>query len=292
MADLLPSIPDSTPPEDAEPRVVGLDDDDADDVLGALSSTTARELFAALNDDPAHPSALAERVDTSLQNVQYHLGKLDDAGMVEVVDTAYSEKGREMDVYAPADRPLVLFAGDEEDETLLNRALGRLLGGVGVLAGATLSVRGLVGADETGETTPTGEFAGTPLRSGGGSGDDGDDAAAGADADGVESEDTAGDDGGGMDGAGDAGSADDGGATADGGAYSADNVSGDQLDISGELQGTGGDGVEPLAQQIAWMVEPLEASGLPPEFAVFALGAVLLTVVAGAWYWRVRQTRV
>jgi DNA-binding transcriptional ArsR family regulator len=109
---LLPSRPDASPSDDAGPRVIGVDSEDADDVLSALSSGTARDLLAALHEEPAPPSELADRVDTSLQNAQYHLDKLQRAGAVEVVDTAYSAKGREMDVFAPADQPLVIFAGD------------------------------------------------------------------------------------------------------------------------------------------------------------------------------------
>ncbi|WP_135823481.1 ArsR/SmtB family transcription factor [Halorussus ruber] len=133
MADLLPSTSDATAPQSGEPRVIGVDSDDADDLLGALSSDTARELLAALHEDPATPSALAETIDTSLQNAQYHLGKLEDADVIQVVDTVYSEKGREMKVYAPSDQPLVVFAGREEKTTGPKTALSRLLGAFGAL---------------------------------------------------------------------------------------------------------------------------------------------------------------
>jgi len=145
MADLLPSTSDATAPQSAEPRVIGVDSDDADDLLGALSSSTARELLAALHEDPATPSALAEEVDTSLQNAQYHLEKLEDADVIEVVDTVYSEKGREMSVYAPTDRPLVVFAGNEEKTTGLKAALSRLLGAFGALGLLSLAVQTIVG---------------------------------------------------------------------------------------------------------------------------------------------------
>ncbi|WP_318568007.1 ArsR/SmtB family transcription factor [Salinigranum marinum] len=138
MAGLLPSKPDIDPSD--EPRVVGLDSDAADELIDALSSTTTREVLAALHEEPAAASALAERVDTSLQNVQYHLRKLEDAGLVEVGDTVYSEKGREMNVYVPADRALVVVAGREEETTGVKAALSRLLGGVGVLGVASVLV--------------------------------------------------------------------------------------------------------------------------------------------------------
>ncbi|WP_123535299.1 ArsR/SmtB family transcription factor [Halosimplex salinum] len=150
---LLPSKPDTTAADDAEPRVVGVESDDADDLLSALSSETARRLLGELHETPAPPAELADRVDTSLQNAQYHLENLEDAGAVEVVDTAYSQKGREMDVYAPADQPLVIFAGDQEKSTSIRTALSRLLGAVGLLAVVSLVVQALAGNDLFGGTT-------------------------------------------------------------------------------------------------------------------------------------------
>lgn len=54
-------------------------------------------------------------------------------GAIEVIDTVYSEKGREMNVYAPADSPLVVVAGGQEETSGLKTALGTVLAGVGVL---------------------------------------------------------------------------------------------------------------------------------------------------------------
>ena len=142
---LLPSEPDTAAADDADPRVVGVESDDADELLSALSSETARNLLGALHEDPAPPAELADRVDTSLQNAQYHLEKLENAGAVKVVDTAYSEKGREMDVYAPADQPLVIFAGDPNESTSIRTALTRLLGGFGILALASVAIEGVAG---------------------------------------------------------------------------------------------------------------------------------------------------
>ncbi|MFB6079735.1 MAG: ArsR/SmtB family transcription factor [Haloferacaceae archaeon] len=167
MVDLLPSKPDTSAAEENDPRVVGLDDEAAGDVIAALSSQTARNLLAALHEDPDTPSGIAERVDTSLQNAQYHLGRMDDAGLLSIVDTVYSEKGREMNVYAPADRPLVVFAGDEERESGLRAALGRLLGAVGLLGGGSLLVEYLL---RDGPWLPTMAGAGGATTQGGGAG--------------------------------------------------------------------------------------------------------------------------
>jgi DNA-binding transcriptional ArsR family regulator len=143
MMSLLPSSPEVSVEDD--PRVVGLDSEDADALMQALSSDTAREMLSALHEEPLPPSRLAEQVDTTLQNAQYHLERLSDAGAVEVVGTAYSEKGREMDVYAPADKPLVIFAGQEQQASGIRAALSRLVGGLAALLFGAVAVQEVFG---------------------------------------------------------------------------------------------------------------------------------------------------
>jgi DNA-binding transcriptional ArsR family regulator len=133
------------------PRLVDLDDDVADDVFEALSAGTARSLLAACYDEPATASELAEEVDTSLQNARYHLDTLLDAGLVEVVDTWYSERGTEMKVYAPANEALVLFAS--EDGGSLRDLLGRVLGGTLALGVASVLIEYLLGGADDFQST-------------------------------------------------------------------------------------------------------------------------------------------
>jgi DNA-binding transcriptional ArsR family regulator len=169
MSRLLPSLPDATP-EEREPRVVGVDDDEADDLIAALGSETARAILSTLHDRPATKSELADEVDTSLQNVQYHLSRLDEADLVDVVDTAYSEKGREMDVYAAADEPLVLFSGGSEESTGIKTALMRLLGGYGLIGLAAVAVQRLLAVGSLGGSSgyaSGGGDAGTATTDGG-----------------------------------------------------------------------------------------------------------------------------
>jgi len=138
-------------------EVVSIREDAADEVFEALSSGTAREILAALYEDPDTASSVADRVDTSLQNASYHIEKLVEADLVEVADTWYSEQGREMKVYAPASDSLVLFASDEASSPSLKSRLSRLLGVVGVLGAASLVVQRLLGGQTPGEeTTATG----------------------------------------------------------------------------------------------------------------------------------------
>ncbi|WP_411967734.1 ArsR/SmtB family transcription factor [Haloferax sp. YSSS75] len=166
MADLIPSITSDPDPdrEDRDPRVIGLDSDEADELLGAISSSTARTILASLHEAPATPSELATVADTSLQNVQYHLGNLSESGLIEVTGTRYSEKGREMNVYAPSDRALVVVAGRDEETRGLKGALKRLIGGVGVLG---------IGAAVLNRLAQTGTFSPFALGGASGGGDGG-----------------------------------------------------------------------------------------------------------------------
>ncbi|QZP36644.1 ArsR/SmtB family transcription factor [Halobaculum magnesiiphilum] len=173
MADMPSSIPGIGGPwsrgddGDRDPRVIGVDGDDADAVLAALSSDTARAILSALHDSPGPASDVADRVDTSLQNTQYHLKRLREAGVVEVVDTVYSQKGREMDVYAPADGPLVLVAGPESEASGIRATLSRLLGGIGAVGLGAVVVETALG----GPFAPTIGFGSAGGADGGAAGD-------------------------------------------------------------------------------------------------------------------------
>ncbi|MFB6128617.1 MAG: ArsR/SmtB family transcription factor, partial [Halorhabdus sp.] len=125
--------------DDREPTMLALDDDRADEVFDALGSATARTILQALHDDPRPASELTDEAGTTLQNVQYHLTKLQAADLVTVVDTWYGTNGAEMDVYAPTDEALVLFAG-EDPESSLRRLLERLVGVVAALAAGVLAI--------------------------------------------------------------------------------------------------------------------------------------------------------
>ncbi|MFC5136344.1 MULTISPECIES: ArsR/SmtB family transcription factor [Haloferacaceae] len=178
MSRLLPSLPDPEP-DDREPRVVGVDDEEAEELLAALGSETARNVLSTLHEEPATTSELADELDTSLQNVQYHLSNLTDAAVVDVIDTTYSEKGREMNVYAPSDEPLVLFAGSEEQSSGIKTALTRLLGGYVLLGLAAFVVHRLAAmaapdATATGGSVESagGDDAGTNGAGDGGGGGD------------------------------------------------------------------------------------------------------------------------
>lgn len=112
MASALPL----RPSVDHDPRptsVYDLTGEDSGSVLESLACETAREILSTLADAPATASEIADDVDTSIQNTDYHLSKLQEAGMVEQVGTWYSSKGREMSVYDITSQEIQLRIGSD-----------------------------------------------------------------------------------------------------------------------------------------------------------------------------------
>lgn len=131
---LLPSDSSgSTADQKGELQILGLDEENSDAVFEALSSSTARSILTEIHDTPRTASELAERTENSIQTVVYHLNELQDAELVQVATTRYSQKGKEMKVYAPADDPVVVFVGTEERKTGFLSLLKRLVGATAIL---------------------------------------------------------------------------------------------------------------------------------------------------------------
>lgn len=155
MSRYLTSLRERAEPKPGDPLVLDLDTEDAGEILGALSSETAREILLALHEDPATLSEVAEAVDTSRQNAQYHMKKLKAVDAVQVVETLYSEKGREMKVYAPSGDPLIIVSAEDGTGTRLRDAISGMLGlilAIGVVSAAVQLV-----AEFSFEWAPSGE---------------------------------------------------------------------------------------------------------------------------------------
>jgi DNA-binding transcriptional ArsR family regulator len=128
--------------ESDDAAVVGLDDEAADRVFDALGSETTRAVLAACYEEPHTPAELAEVTDTSLQNVSYHVAKLEDADLLEPVETRYASNGQEATAYGPTRQATVVVAGEESFVQRLRDAVERLFAPVVLLALAS-SVVGL-----------------------------------------------------------------------------------------------------------------------------------------------------
>lgn len=133
MREYLLSRKDSEPSYTNGVQTIDITGEKAEQTFQALSSQTSREVLELLYDNPSTPVELADELDTSPQNIHYHLRKLVATDLIESVDTVYSSRGTEMDVYAPTNEAFVLLSGEESKTTQIRTLLKRFLGGLGVL---------------------------------------------------------------------------------------------------------------------------------------------------------------
>jgi predicted transcriptional regulator len=77
-------------------------------ITQTISNDTAMRILDLLAETALSTSAIAKRLDIPLTTAQYNVEKLIEAGLAKVEKTKYSEKGREVKLYAPARRFIVL----------------------------------------------------------------------------------------------------------------------------------------------------------------------------------------
>lgn len=131
---LLGERPEVTIDRDEDPRLLCLDDEHTEKVLRRLSSETSQAVFRAVNHEPLSAQDVAEELDMSIQNAMYHLENLEEVGLITVLDTHYSERGREIEIYGPIEQPLLLFLGHSQDWPGLTAAFKEFAGAVGPVA--------------------------------------------------------------------------------------------------------------------------------------------------------------
>lgn len=134
MSGLLPTRTEKTVTKSGDPSMLFVDDQETEEILSTLGSETTRSVFCALNEDAMTASEVATDQQLSLQNASYHLDKLRDVGLIDVIDTCYSEKGRKMDVYAVESDWTVLVLGTRDDGPRLRHAFQQMAGVIGAPA--------------------------------------------------------------------------------------------------------------------------------------------------------------
>lgn len=98
-------------------KVVVVDENEQTDSLDAVTSETAQEILSVLSENPNTVSNIADEIDSSVQNVAYHLNRLDEGGIITPVQTWYSEKGKPMTVYGLASDELVVRFRSERSKS-------------------------------------------------------------------------------------------------------------------------------------------------------------------------------
>lgn len=83
-------------------------DERAQRIAKAMASQTASDILSALRDAPLSAAEIADRLSIPLTTLKYHVENLADAGLIEVVRTRWSSKGREVKVYGLTSRLIIV----------------------------------------------------------------------------------------------------------------------------------------------------------------------------------------
>jgi len=96
-------------------------------ITQVISNDTARQIIELLADAPLSASDIAERLQAPLTTITYNLENLEGVGLVKVEKIKYSEKGREVKIYAPV-RKLIVVVPEKTDRKSVTDVLKKYLG--------------------------------------------------------------------------------------------------------------------------------------------------------------------
>ncbi|HJH27025.1 MAG TPA: hypothetical protein C5S37_09720 [Methanophagales archaeon] len=137
--------------------------------MQSISNNTARNILEALASNPLSTSEIAEKLRIPLTTVQYNLDKLNDAGLAKVERTKYSEKMKEVKIYAPQ-RKFVVIVPEKTNKKDVIATLKRYLtviffavAGSGIIEFLTMKIKGPSPAFEEVTRSVIPEEGGRPL---------------------------------------------------------------------------------------------------------------------------------
>ncbi|MDV4342884.1 helix-turn-helix transcriptional regulator [Methanoculleus sp. YWC-01] len=112
--------------------VVQPGDERAQKIARAMASQTANAIIQAFGGGPLTSSEVARQMKIPITTASYHIENLLDAGLLEVMETRWSEKGREVKVYGLANQVLIIASPASDLRSVLQKYT--MLFGVIVLA--------------------------------------------------------------------------------------------------------------------------------------------------------------
>ncbi len=135
--------------EDKKLLILPLNDKNSKKISQIISNDTARNILEAIASEPLSASEIAEKLGIPLSTVQYNLDKLNNAGLVKVERTKYSEKMKHVKIYAPQ-RKFVVIVPEKTNRKDVIATLKRYLtviffavAGSGIIEFLTMKMKGL-----------------------------------------------------------------------------------------------------------------------------------------------------
>lgn len=89
-------------------------------ITQVITNDTARQIIELLAEDSMSASDIATQLDVPLTTIKYNLENLVDVGLIKIERIKYSEKGRQVKVYAPIRKLIVLVPGKTDSTTVMD----------------------------------------------------------------------------------------------------------------------------------------------------------------------------
>jgi len=96
-------------------------------ITQVISNDTARQIIELLADAPLSANDIAQRLQAPLTTITYNLENLESVGLIKVEKIKYSEKGREVKIYAPV-RKLIVVVPEKTDKRSVADMLRKYIG--------------------------------------------------------------------------------------------------------------------------------------------------------------------
>lgn len=96
-------------------------------ITQVISNDTARRIIELLADSSLSASDISQHLNAPLTTIIYNLENLENVGLVKVEKIKYSEKGREVKIYAPV-RKLIVLVPEKTDRKSVADLIRRYLG--------------------------------------------------------------------------------------------------------------------------------------------------------------------
>lgn len=96
-------------------------------ITQVITNDTARQIIELLADAPLSANDIAQRLQAPLTTITYNLENLESVGLIKIEKIKYSEKGREVKIYAPV-RKLIVLVPEKTDKNSVADILRKYLG--------------------------------------------------------------------------------------------------------------------------------------------------------------------
>lgn len=118
--------------------ILPLNDGTAKRISLALANETSRKVLEALAEESLSAGQISEKLGVPLTTLHYNIENLIEVGLIKVERTRYSEKGREVKVYAPT-RKYIVIAPENVGKEEIRSTLKKFLFGAYFLLGSVFS---------------------------------------------------------------------------------------------------------------------------------------------------------